>query len=291
MSIADKLQTIQNIKENIKTSINNKGGNVGDDFTQYSTAIDGLSIGGGVTKINVAEAGIKFGNSSFNEIPEYFDFKGITNMNNMFDGCGNLQNIPLIDTSNVTTMYLTFNNCGNLQTIPLIDTSNVTSMRQMFQYCSRLDSIPQLNTSNVNDFFEMFNRCSALQTIPQLDTSKATTIQQMFNSCNNLVSIPPLDVSNVNTDRGPFGSSDFPNLTDVGGFINLKVNWNYTYYGINKLPNLTYQSCINILNGLWDFRGNGDETTTRTIKVHQNFLDLVGDEVSIGTNKGWIITA
>lgn len=42
MSIADKLQTIQNIKENIKTAINNKGGNVGDDFNDYAEAIDNI---------------------------------------------------------------------------------------------------------------------------------------------------------------------------------------------------------------------------------------------------------
>lgn len=42
MSIADKLQTIQNIKENIKTAINNKGGNVGDNFNDYAEAINNI---------------------------------------------------------------------------------------------------------------------------------------------------------------------------------------------------------------------------------------------------------
>lgn len=242
-------------------------------------------------KINIVKEGIKFSESSFKKIPEWADFEGITDMNQMFSGCGSLESIPLIDTSKVTTMYQTFHWCGALQTIPLIDTSNVTSMKQMFQYCSRLESVPHLNTSNVVDFQEMFSSCDSLESIPQFDTSKATTMYQMFNYCSKLVSIPPLDASSVTYDRGPFGSSDLPNITDVGGFINLKVNWNYTYYGINKLPNLTYQSCINILNGLWDFRGNGDETTTRILKVHQNFIDTVGDEISIATNKGWQITA
>lgn len=242
-------------------------------------------------KINIVKEGIKFSESSFKKIPEWADFEGITDMSYMFSGCGSLESIPLIDTSKVTTMYQTFHWCGALQTIPLIDTSNVTSMKQMFQYCSRLESVPHLNTSNVVDFQEMFSSCGSLKSIPQFDTSKATTMYQMFNYCSKLVSIPPLDASSVTYDRGPFGSSDFPNLTDVGGFINLKVSWNYTYYGINKLPNLTYQSCINILNGLYDFRGNGDETTTRILKVHQNFINLVGDEISIATNKGWQITA
>lgn len=246
-----------------------------------------------VPKINVVDAGIKFAESTFSSVPEWADFEGITNMNNMFSGCGSLESIPLIDTSNVTTMYRTFHWCGALQTIPLIDTSNVTSMKQMFQYCSRLESVPHLNTSNVVDFQEMFSSCDSLKSIPQFDTSKATTMYQMFQYCSKLVSIPPLDASSVTYDRGPFGTSDFPNLTDVGGFINLKVSWNYTYYGINKLPNLTYQSCINILNGLYDFTGNGEtpNSSQGQLKVHQNFLNLVGDEISIATNKGWQITA
>lgn len=44
--IADKLQILQNIKENIKTSILNKGVEVGDDFTTYSSAIDSIEVGG-----------------------------------------------------------------------------------------------------------------------------------------------------------------------------------------------------------------------------------------------------
>jgi hypothetical protein len=47
--IADKLQQLQTIKDNIKTAINNKGGNVGDDFTTYATAIDNIEGGGGGT--------------------------------------------------------------------------------------------------------------------------------------------------------------------------------------------------------------------------------------------------
>ena len=75
-------------------------------------------------------------------------------------------------------------------------------------------------------------------------------------------------------------------LTDVGGWKNLKINWNDNY-GLVLCPNLTYQSCINVLNGLADVTELGG----RTLKVHPNFLTNVGDEISIGTNKGWIITA
>ena len=83
-------------------------------------------------------------------------------------------------------------------------------------------------------------------------------------------------------------TDDMISLTDVGGWENLKINWD-DGEGLVKCPNLTHQSCINVLNGLYDFVGNGS-TETRTLKVHQNFLDTVGDEISIGTSKGWTIT-
>ena len=84
-------------------------------------------------------------------------------------------------------------------------------------------------------------------------------------------------------------TDDLSSLTDVGGWENLSCDWNDSY-GLASCPNLTYQSCINILNGLYDFVGNGS-TETRTLRVHPNFLTTVGDEISIGRNKGWTITA
>lgn len=58
------------------------------------------------------------------------------------------------------------------------------------------------------------------------------------------------------------------------------------------MPNLTYESCISILNNLYDFTGNGEtpNSSQGKLKVHQNFLGKVGDKISIGINKGWTIT-
>ena len=44
MSVADKLNTLQTIKANIKTAIENKGVDVGDaPFTDYASKIDGIA--------------------------------------------------------------------------------------------------------------------------------------------------------------------------------------------------------------------------------------------------------
>ena len=244
-----------------------------------------------------------------------FDTSNVTNMKFMLSDCNNLQTMPLLDTSNVTDMRYMFQGCSNLQTIPLLNTSNVTNMQDMFTNCEILQTIPSLDTSNVTNMFEMFNNCFNLQTIPLLNTSNVTDMGHMFDSCLNLQTIPQIDTSNV-TDMSQMFSycrnlqtipkfncqkvkyigayffdftDDMISLTDVGGWENLKINWD-DGEGLVKCPNLTYQSCINILNGLYDFVGNSS-TETRTLKVHQNFLNAVGEEISIGTAKGWVISA
>ena len=222
-----------------------------------------------IPKINVKETGLRLGNSTFTEVPEWVDFEGVTDMYGMFQYC------------------------SKLQTIPLINTSNVTNMGYMFSYCSHLQTIPLLNTSNVTSMYNMFYYCTGLQTIPLIDTSNVTNMDSMFYSCSNLTSLPALNAQSLSTNQytGIFGPSDLPKLTDFGGFLNLKYSLENDN-NLKKLPNLTYQSCINILNGLYNFVAAGETPNggQGRLKVHQNFLDAVGEEISIGTNKGWIIT-
>ena len=246
-----------------------------------------------IPKINIQETGLRFGNSTFTEVPEWADFEGITDMYGMFQYCSNLQTIPLIDTSNITNMAIMFSYCSNLQTIPLLNTSNVSNMDSMFYYCSNLQTIPLLNTSNVSSMNNMFYGCSNLQTIPSLDTSKVTNMNKMFNNCRSLVSLPALNAQRLSIGQfyGIFGDSELPNLINFGGFLNLKCSLTDDK-NLKKLPNLTYESCINVLNGLYDFTGNGEtpNVSQGKLKVHQNFLDAVGEEISIGTSRGWTIT-
>ena len=139
----------------------------------------------------------------------------------------------------------------------------------------------------------MFKYCQSLQTIPQLDTSNVGDMNGMFERCDNLQAIPALDARNLFMEsyQGLFGSSDLPNLTDFGGLLNLKSSMTGNY-SFKRVPNLTYQSCINILNGLYDFVAAGETPNSNQgkLKVHQNFLDKVGDEISIAANKGWVVS-
>ena len=221
------------------------------------------------------------------------DTSNVKNMEYMF-GYSNLKTIPLLNTSNVTSMTYMFFYCENLQTIPQIDTSNVTNMEQMFMGCTNLQTIPHIDTSNVIKIGGLFYSCQNLQTIPPLDTSKATDMGEMFNGCKQLTSLPAFNAQSLDMPSysGIFGYSELPKLTDFGGLLNLKCSL-VGDYNLIRLPNLTYESCINVLNGLYDFTGNGETPNSNQgkLKVHQNFLDKVGEEISIGVAKGWTITA
>lgn len=100
-----------------------------------------------------------------------------------------------------------------------------------------------------------------------------------------------IDCSKV-TSMNPFGYGTFTEVTYISGFPNMKASI-ASSNSLAKCPNLTYESCIDILNNLYDFTGNGEKPTSSQgkLKVHANFLSAVGDQISIATNKGWVVTA
>ena len=215
-----------------------------------------------------------------------FDFSKAESVFCMFDNCISLITIPSINLSNVKNAIQLFQKCSNLRTIPNLDLSNVEKGSWMFYLCGSLVKVPYLNLAKNTDFTAFFYECEKLEEVEGIDTSSAIKVKQMYYGCKSLTKIPEMNFGNVNEINQFFGYSTLNNITECGGFINLKTNWNDNN-GLAKCPNLTYQSCINILNGLADVTELGG----RTLKVHSNFLTAVGDEISIGINKGWSITA
>ena len=173
------------------------------------------------------------------------------------------------DFSDVTDMSYIFKECENLKTIPKIDSSNVTNLNSAFYYCQNLRHIDYLDTSNVVDMQYTFGTCTSLKSLCALNVPKLV--------------VP----SSINV----FGSVDLNKFTDFGGFINLKTSLSNNN-NLKRCPNLTYESCMNIINGLYDFIGNGEtpNSSQGVLSVHQNFLNLVGQEgMDLAAAKGWSI--
>lgn len=217
-------------------------------------------------------------------IPQY-DFSKVTDMSYMFGHCESLTSIPDMDTSNVTDMREMFVDCYNLTTIPKLNTSKVTDMHNMFDYCKSLTSVPDMDTSNVTNMSCMFAVCKNLISAPQLDTSKATDMHDMFSGCNNLKSVPQLDASSITSIQSFAGISSIFSmcyeLTDFGGFINLKVDLD-----MGSCKKLTHESAMNIINNL------APVSVSRTLKFAKTTFDtLTPAEIAKATNKGWKIVA
>ena len=225
-----------------------------------------------IPKINLQKTGLKLGFSSFAEVPEWADFEGITDLSNMF------------------------RDCNKLQTIPFLDTSKVSDANGMFRYCSHLKTLPNnLNFGNCTNFTEMFYN-AGLTDYSFLET-------WVINPNANMDSI----ITNTNTTYVPaipcvgntsyyqsaifWAYGDFSKLTYFGGWIGRKYNVDKDNI-LKKMTALSYESCISILNNLYDFTGNGEtpDNSQGKLKVAQSFIDTVGDEISIGTLKGWSIS-
>lgn len=272
--------------------------------------------------LNANNLKLSFGYSSFEKIPDgLINWSKITNMDKMFMECQYLKDLGDINSSNVTSMNNTFTNCIflsdfsklNLSNVTNLtntfrntqitddiianfDTSNVENFNGTFYYCSNIKIFPSINTSKGKDFSNMFSGAMNLEEVMPIDTSKATNLAYMFydfSAEHKLRKLPEFDCTNVNimTNMFSYYQDRMDYFTDCGGWKNLKCKWDDTY-GLRACANLTYQSCINILNGLYDFTGNGETPNSNQgkLKVHQNFIDLVGDEISIGTSKGWSIS-
>lgn len=184
-----------------------------------------------------------------------------------------------------STSVYTFDGLETLDTSEVTDFSYLCNSSQL----RNTDAIKNWNTSSATNMKYMFPSSLVVLDV-NWDTSKVTDMNQMV-AYDNLRSLCALDCSSVAQNKYPFTSySDMKYFTDAGGFINMKSSW--TNNGLIRCPNLTYQSCINILNGLYNFEGHGETPSSSQgkLKVHANFLSLVGDEISIGTNKGWTIT-
>lgn len=242
-------------------------------------------------KISVQEYGLHFAYSTFSTVPEWADLNGITDAKNLFKNCSALTFVPYFDASKIISAETMFDSCSNLTTIAQLIFGSLTNTKSMFNMCQELTAVPLFNTSKVLNAESMFGYCYKIKTIPQFDFSSVTNVSAMFKSAINLQSLPLLDFGNVTNISQFFASTNKKDLTDLGGFKNLKIDWKDNY-GLVLCPNLTYQSVINVITNLYDFRGNGDTTTTKTLKLNTNSMALLSDDdKAIATNKGWTLTA
>ena len=214
----------------------------------------------------------------------------------LFSLCQELSSIGSLNIKPDDGRYI-FQSCGKLQSVPLFDTSSTTYISGMFNGCTSLTTIPLFDFSSVTEATELFSYCTSLKTIPQFNFSKLQNAQSLFLDSTSLESLPELDFGNVRTVDQIFGWSEFPNLTTIGGFRNLKPNCSPFIEGC---PNLTVESLMNIINNLWDWSNSSsgvitfedgteyDYGTDHFLGFGEtNLAKLTDEQKAVATNKGW----
>ena len=142
---------------------------------------------------------VKFDNS-------FANYTGLTSTKWMLGDLAYLESVEGIEnlkTDNVTDMSNMFNGCG-ITSLDLssLNTTNVTNMSSMFEMCLNLKTldVSNFNTANVTDMSHMFYRCEKLENlnITNFVTSSVTDMSDMFHDCKTLTS---LDLSSFNTEK------------------------------------------------------------------------------------------
>ena len=279
----DNLEILVEIKNDIKTAIEDAGGEITGGLITYADSIR--------YPVLLLPPGLKFYNSY--NVADY-DYSNYTDMSYMFwkelhdESMPELTSINLLGTSNVTNMRLMFYNTS-IQNINLFDTSNVTDFVGMFEG-TPISNIPMLDTRNGELMGSMF-MYTKISEFPKINIHNAITISQIARHCENLVSIPLLDGTNLHTASSAFAECHA--LTNIAGIKNFGKNPDMTsntiknMFGSSSL--ITEQSCINIFNNLYDRATAGYSIVNMSFEP-EVIARLTDEDIAIATNKGWTIT-
>jgi len=228
-----------------------------------------------LTSIDVAATGIKFGYSTFTQIPSYFDFSNVIDMNHMFANASKLLSPPsATNLPNIKDFQYAFNSCSALTEIPLYNTQDVSSFQNTFYGCAALTEIPPLNFDNVVNYRYMCYGCYKLVTVPAINSAKING-----------------DIPSI-VAYSPFYSCS--KLENFGGFTNLGQGYtgssNKNFYMGSILQALTRESMLNVFNGLYDMNLNTSYTGTPSLYVSKYaYQKCLPEDIAIATTKGWTI--
>ena len=235
---------------------------------------------------------VDFENCSMLQVVPPMYLPEVESMKGMFRFCYSLRKVYQIQAPKATSAYRMFGDCQSLKVAPYIYAPNLTNAKEMFYHCYYLERVPEFDTTNVTDMSSMFYGCTSLESVPEFDTTNVTDMSDMFGECFSLQSLPAFECGKVENIKFLFSAQrNSVAVNDLKGFYNLKIDWNDDG-GLACCPTLTYQSFMNVISSLYNFRANGNNTTTRTLKIHPDTMNLLSDgDIAFATSKGWVITA
>ena len=327
-TIIDKIEQLKSIKKQIKKAINNRGGNVGDDFSTYSKAI--LDVLAPDTDPNkrpdyIYKEYLRIRSKNFTDFADLFrddfaymaptkellmvieelDTSNVTDMNSTYCGCEQIKQLELIwwNTRLVEDMGYMFMNCINLELLDLDgwDTSSCKNMRSMFSGCSikSLD-LSSFNTINVENMNKMFHWCDCLVTlnISSFNTSNVLDVLGMFAYCKSLTEIKgELDLSSCKSGLYSSTTNDsiFHECNNLKT-VHLKNIYKYSTMTKNEkwsidlsYTKLTDKCLREIIDELPNLADKGITNNTVIALYLPKSHKLSSDDIQKVYDKGWVV--
>ena len=229
-------------------------------------------------KISVKDNNLRFGNSTFTAIPDVFDFSQVTDMTFMFNNCTNLSDISLVsdwDTSKISNMSYMFNSCSALEDITPLSNWDFSGISSIVNLVSFLADVKVKNYSPLKDS-NMFKVGWTSYHNTYIGVKYCETFPQV--ECNHIPFINEY--------------SEITSFTTFGGLVGLRYG-DASDYKFNKYSAFTYESWKNLIDGLYDFTGNGETPNSYEgkLKLHPNaYTLLTEDDIAIATSKGWVLS-
>lgn len=187
--------------------------------------------GGGLPpqqKIDVAAEGIKFAYSTFEEVPEVFDFSNVTELSYFFDSCQSLISLPSnLNWEKMANVVAAFRGTTSLNDEVNIEPLDVLSLEGIFQR-SNISKILNLSVQSAYTAFNAFES-SKLTEIGNIDLPDIITATYAFSNIP-IVHFPKINIPKI-------------------------ANCSFIFYNNQSMQSLEYWDFSNVTNAVNMFKG------------------------------------
>lgn len=179
--------------------------------------------GGGLPpqqKIDVAAEGIKFSYSTFEEVPEVFDFSNVTDLSFIFDSCESLISLPSnLNWGKMTNIVAAFRGTISLNDEVNIEPLDVPSLEGIFQR-SNISKILNLSVQSAYTAFNAFEN-TKLTEIGNIDLPDILTAEYAFSNIP-IVHFPKINIPKIANCRFIFYNNQSMQSLEYWDFSNVK---------------------------------------------------------------------
>lgn len=255
------------------------------------------------TTIDVAAAGIKFAYSTFEQVPEVFDFSNVTDAKDLLSYNPNLKSIPEdIDFSKITNAQGMFASCGSLKIDIDLNFLSCLNLSYTFQSSGFLSviSLSSPVANNVQSAFvgsaiksvlsiyfpvviianNFFQNCKSLVTVQGLNMPALTSANGFFAGCNSLQSIDRFDFSNMTSTINMF-----KDCSSLARFHNTTpISCSLSFADSPLLDSGDAESYV--LGQLADLTGKPSQTITFNTALQGAISESA---IQAATDKNWVV--